>query len=122
MRLAGKRAVVTGAASGIGRATAMRFAQDGARVVLADIDGAVGESVAAEFRADGWDVTFLEADVTDAGHVETLVAAADDWLDGIDARPAARTSCSNGIPPAGWASRKTWRHWPCIWPRMRRVS
>ena len=47
MRLAGRVAIITGAASGIGRATAQRFASDGAAVVIADIDRAGGEGMRA---------------------------------------------------------------------------
>ena len=52
-RLAGKVAIVTGAANGIGRACARRFAADGAAVALADINVEAGEAAAAAIRADG---------------------------------------------------------------------
>jgi NAD(P)-dependent dehydrogenase (short-subunit alcohol dehydrogenase family) len=56
-------AVVTGGASGIGEATARRFAASGYRVVIGDINAVRGESVAAELRRAGSDVTFYEVDL-----------------------------------------------------------
>ena len=62
-RLADKVAIVTGAGSGIGRASALRFAQEGARVVLADINGDTATSVAAEIAAQGGEALALTVDV-----------------------------------------------------------
>jgi len=84
MRLADKRAVVTGAASGIGRTTAQRFAQEGARVLLADIDGQGGTEAASEIAEAGGEALFAETDVTDGAAVRRLVARADEWLGGFD--------------------------------------
>ena len=74
MRFDGKRAVVTGAASGIGRATALRLANEGARVLIGDIDEAGGEVLAA---ASGGQIAFRRCDVTDPAQIEALIAAAD---------------------------------------------
>jgi 3-oxoacyl-[acyl-carrier protein] reductase len=84
MRLGGKRAVVTGGAQGIGRATAERFAREGARVVIADIDQAAGTATAAAIRGAGGQAAFVPADVTDESAVVALVAQAESSLGGID--------------------------------------
>src|SRR5207237_290263 len=63
-RIRGKAALVTGAGSGIGRATAVLFAREGARVLLTDLDPA-GEAVADSIRAEGGEAHFLRHDVTD---------------------------------------------------------
>lgn len=60
----GKIALVTGAASGIGRTTALALAREGAAVVIADIQQTAGEAVAAEIMASGGRATFVKADVT----------------------------------------------------------
>ena len=72
-RLEGKVAVVTGAASGIGAATARRFRAEGARLVLADIDEAGGNALAAELGGRDARVVFRRVDVTDAVAVEALM-------------------------------------------------
>ena len=68
--LAGKVAIVTGAASGIGRATAELFAASGAAVVCADVDAAGGERVAAELEGTA---AFQHADVSDPDQMQALV-------------------------------------------------
>ena len=70
-RLAGKRAIVTGGGSGIGRATCRRFAAEGATVVVADLLGERAEAVAAEIGGAA-----IEADVTVAADVTRMVEAA----------------------------------------------
>jgi NAD(P)-dependent dehydrogenase (short-subunit alcohol dehydrogenase family) len=72
MRFQGKRAVVTGGASGIGRATAVRLASEGAEVWVGDIDASGGEAVAAEVGG-----TFRRCDVSDVAQIEALIVAAD---------------------------------------------
>lgn len=73
---AGRTVLVTGAAAGIGAATAATFAAAGARVVLADVDEAGGTQMAAKLRAQGADARFVRADVTRADDVEAMVAFA----------------------------------------------
>ena len=73
MRLIGKKTIVTGAASGIGRETAMRFAAEGAAVVCADLDGD-GSRAAADAITDAGGTAFaIPADVTDLGDVTRLI-------------------------------------------------
>ena len=65
MRLKDKVALVTGASSGIGAATARMFAREGARVAVADIAEDAGRKVADEIRAEGGQAIFVALDVTD---------------------------------------------------------
>ena len=74
--LKGKAALVTGAASGIGRATAQLFARDGARVVASDVNAEAGAAVVAALTAAGADARFVAADVTDGGALGAVVAEA----------------------------------------------
>jgi len=78
-RLAGKVAVITGGAGGIGRASAVRFAAEGARVVCADVAEEAGRAVADEVQG-----LFVRADVTRPDDVRALYAAAARALGGID--------------------------------------
>ncbi len=59
MRLKSKVAVITGGASGIGRGAGLRFAQEGAKIVIADIDREGGERTAAEITAEGGEAIFI---------------------------------------------------------------
>jgi NAD(P)-dependent dehydrogenase (short-subunit alcohol dehydrogenase family) len=77
-RVEGKVAVVTGAASGIGRATARALAAEGARVGIADVDEAGGERVAAGIREAGGDAFFRRTDVRSLADLEAVVTEAAD--------------------------------------------
>src|SRR6202162_3579324 len=72
-RVKGKVALITGGGSGIGRATAMLFASEGARVVVADYNAEGGERTAKAIKEAGGDAIFHPADVANPGEVETLV-------------------------------------------------
>ena len=76
MRLGRKSAVVTGAASGIGRETALRFAEEGAAVVCADRDAAGADAVAAEIAAKGGSAHAVAADIASAQDVARLAEEA----------------------------------------------
>lgn len=84
MILREKVAVVTGASSGIGRATAVLMAREGAAVVLSDIDAKAGEQAADEIRKAGGRAVFQAADVTDETAVIALVARAEREFGGLD--------------------------------------
>ncbi len=71
--LEGKVALVTGASSGIGRTTALAFAREGAKVVVADINVTGGEETVDMIRRAGGEAFFVKADVTQAAEVEAMV-------------------------------------------------
>ncbi|MGY3090906.1 NAD(P)-dependent dehydrogenase (short-subunit alcohol dehydrogenase family) [Hymenobacter sp. UYAg731] len=73
--LQGKTALVTGAASGIGRAVALLYGQHGANVMVSDIDETSGQQVVAELSAAGAHARFCKADVGDAAQCHQLVQA-----------------------------------------------
>ncbi|MDP6349190.1 MAG: SDR family oxidoreductase [Chloroflexota bacterium] len=73
MRLAGKVAIVTGAASGIGRAGSLVFAREGARVAVTDINDSAGEGVAEEIRQAGGDAHYWHCDVSNSDDVQATI-------------------------------------------------
>ena len=76
LQFADKAALVTGGASGIGRAAALSFAHGGARVVVADVDQAGGEETVRLVKTEGGEAVFVKTDVRAAVDVEAMVAAA----------------------------------------------
>jgi 2-hydroxycyclohexanecarboxyl-CoA dehydrogenase len=99
MTLQGKIAVVTGAASGIGRATARALAEQGAQVIVADIDRERGEAQAAALREGGCKADFVAVDMTDPASIDAFARD-------VQARFGAVDVLVNG---AGWG--KTQPFW-----------
>jgi NAD(P)-dependent dehydrogenase (short-subunit alcohol dehydrogenase family) len=83
-RLDGKVAVITGGASGMGRATALRFVTEGAKVLLADVDTTGGESALGEIKSAGGVATFRRVDVSQAADVQEMIRVAVQDLGGLD--------------------------------------
>src|ERR1700675_4194744 len=75
-KLEKKVAVITGAASGIGRATAIRFAGEGASVVIADLNREGGESVVHDCKENGGNAVFQHTDVTQEAAIQAAIARA----------------------------------------------
>lgn len=84
MRLLGKRAIITGAASGMGRAGSLLFAREGARVFAVDVDGPALALLQAEIAQAGGQLATLVADLSVADEVARMVRACDGALGGID--------------------------------------
>ncbi len=82
-RFQDKVAVVTGGANGIGRATVLAFAEEGAKVVIVDLTPA-GEELAEQIRADGGEALFIETDVSNAEAVQAMIKQVIDSYGQID--------------------------------------
>jgi NAD(P)-dependent dehydrogenase (short-subunit alcohol dehydrogenase family) len=107
--VAGKVALVTGAASGIGRGSALALAREGARVVVSDVDVAGGERVAKEIAAQGGKAHFVRCDVTREDEVLALVKAAVDAFGRLDcahnnAGAPGRGGLVHEIPAEEWSA------------------
>jgi 3-oxoacyl-[acyl-carrier protein] reductase len=84
MRLQDKVAIITGGANGIGRETALLFAKNGAKLVIADFDGERGPQVVEEIRQLGGEAIFVRADVSSREDVQSMVDAALNAFSRID--------------------------------------
>ncbi|MFT4041389.1 MAG: SDR family NAD(P)-dependent oxidoreductase [Thermomicrobiales bacterium] len=96
-RFSGKAVLVTGAAQGIGRAIAGRFAAEGASVLLVDIDGALAEQSAAELRAEDATAEAFACDIADRASVRAAVARCVEAFGGISVL-AANAGIADGEP------------------------
>jgi meso-butanediol dehydrogenase/(S,S)-butanediol dehydrogenase/diacetyl reductase len=85
LKLGGKVAIVTGAGSGIGKATALLFAEEGAHVIIADIHQEAGEATASAIQNSGGKALFVQTDVAQSADVERMVRLAVDTFGRIDA-------------------------------------
>jgi len=99
--------VVTGAGSGIGRAAALRFAAEGARVVVADIDGVRADAVVQEIEAAGGTAVAVTGDLSHETVVDRVVATAVDRFGGLDvlvnnAGVMDRMSATADVTDAEW--------------------
>ncbi|PUA82885.1 3-oxoacyl-ACP reductase [Nocardioides currus] len=83
-RLEGKVAVITGGCSGIGLATVRRFLEEGAKVVIGDLDDARGAELADELSREGGSVTYVHVDVTSKDEVDALFTTAKDTYGSVD--------------------------------------
>lgn len=82
--LDGKVALVTGAASGIGRATALTFAREGAKLVIADMNVDGGNQTVHMITENGGEATFAQVDVSNATEVQTMISKAVDTYGRLD--------------------------------------
>lgn len=106
MRLEGKRAVITGAATGIGQVTAISFAQEGAEVVIGDLNSQDGRAAAEHITSSGGTARFIQTDVTSPGEMQHLMAEADNDDRGIDVifnnAGAQRSGAVTEFPETDW--------------------
>jgi NAD(P)-dependent dehydrogenase (short-subunit alcohol dehydrogenase family) len=84
MRLSNKVAIITGAASGIGKATAIRFAQEGAKVVVADINENGGNTCVTQIMAGGGQAAFVQTDVSQEADLKHMIDFAVSTFGGLD--------------------------------------
>src|SRR5206468_8866298 len=107
-RLDGKVALITGGASGIGRATALTFAREGAKLVIADMNADGGQQTVHMITENGGEATFVQVDVTSASAVETLISKTVETYGRLDcAHNNAGISGGGRAPTAGYPE-ATW--------------
>lgn len=107
--LTGRTAIVTGAGSGIGRATAERVADDGATVVIADLDRDAASETAQSIRDEGGTAVAVETDITDPDAVEALFETVEERFGAADvlinnAGGERGDGNPHSVPRSGWAA------------------
>ncbi|HVC61837.1 MAG TPA: 3-oxoacyl-ACP reductase family protein [Acetobacteraceae bacterium] len=113
MDMANREAIVTGGASGIGRATVLLLARNGARVFIGDADAARGQAVAAEAAQDGLSVEYLELELTDPASIGAFARAVHAQVKRVDVL----------VNAAGWDhSGPFMENPPEIWDRLIAVN
>jgi NAD(P)-dependent dehydrogenase (short-subunit alcohol dehydrogenase family) len=95
-RVAGKVALVTGGASGIGRATALTFAREGAKLIIADMNEEGGQQTVHMIAENGGEATFVQGDVSQAIAVEAMISKAVETYGRLD---CAHNNAGSGSRP-----------------------
>ncbi|MFC2030627.1 SDR family NAD(P)-dependent oxidoreductase [Chloroflexota bacterium] len=116
-RLEKKIAIVTGAASGIGRGIARRFAEEGASVVVADVDAQGGEETVRDLRETGVEAVFIHTDVSQGSQVQRMVSASRDRFGRLDVLVN-----NAGLSPNGSVTETSEEEWDsCLGTNLRGV-
>src|SRR5579864_7365080 len=105
LRLEGKNSLITGGASGIGRATAIRFAEEGANVAVADRNLAAAEAVASDVRKLGRKAVAIQVDTSNEAQVDAMVSRTVSDLGSVDILVAAA-----GISHARYGEERSEEH------------
>ncbi len=108
MDLSDRRIVITGGATGIGRATAMRCAAEGAKVVVADINPAEGEQCVECIRSAGGEAWYVRVDVSTESDVKAMVADAERLMCGIDGMVSAAGIAQDSLVPIDELPTENW--------------
>lgn len=115
-RFAGKRIVITGAGRGLGFAFAERLAREGASVIIAEIDEKLGRDAEKKLKAQGFDVRFVQTDISSEASVVAMAKSAAEGCDGIHGL----------VANAGWANNVGGKLYdeitPEVWDRMMAIN